>query len=92
MNPIRTTTGALPASDTELLAAASALTATLMNSDMPRHNGVTRMHLIQEALSRARMRWPQADESATRTEATRSARVIAMQARNRAARELGLHR
>lgn len=90
MNPTRMTIGALPASDTKLLAATSSLTATLMNSDMPRHNGVTRMHLIHEALSRARMRWPQADDLARRAEVSRSARITAMRARNRAAREAGL--
>lgn len=88
MNPIRMTTGALPASDAELRAAS--LTAALMNSDMPRHNGVTRMHLIHEALSRARMRWPQADDLATRAAASRPARITAMRARSRAAREAGL--
>lgn len=90
MNPIRTSTGASPVPNAELPAAASSLTAMSMNSDMPRPNGVTKMHLIHEALSRARMRLPQADRSTARTEATRSARVIAMQARNRAAREAGL--
>lgn len=90
MNPIRTTTRVLGAPGGELPAAASALTAMSKNSDFPHFNGVTKMHLIQEALSRARMRWPQADQSTPRTEATRSARVIAMQARQRAAREAGI--
>jgi hypothetical protein len=40
------------------------------------------MNLLQEALSRARMRSP-------RNEAVRSARRVAMQARRQAARELG---
>jgi uncharacterized protein YbjQ (UPF0145 family) len=53
-------------------------------------NGVIKMHLIHEVLSRARMRLPQAGRSTTRTEATRSARVIALEAHRRAARELGL--
>jgi hypothetical protein len=42
----------------------------------------TSMNLMQEALSRARMRKPQ-------DEAYRSARQVAMQARRRAAHELG---
>jgi hypothetical protein len=45
----------------------------------------TAMNLIYEALSRARMRMPQNVSS----EARRSARRIAMQARNRQDRELG---
>ena len=49
-------------------------------------NGATKVKLIQEALSRARMRRPQADHT---PEAHRSARRIAMEAHNRAARELG---
>ncbi len=51
-------------------------------------NGATKMRLIHEALSRARMRRPQADVI-TSSEAYRPARQIAMQARNRAAREQG---
>ncbi|RKR88446.1 hypothetical protein BDK92_2774 [Micromonospora pisi] len=51
--------------------------------------GVEEMYLIHEALSRARMRLPQAGRNTTRTEATRSARVIALEARRRAARDLG---
>ena len=47
------------------------------------------MQLIHEALCRARMRRPQAD-IVTSSEAHRSARQIAMQARNRAAREQGM--
>jgi hypothetical protein len=53
-------------------------------------NGATEMHLIHEALSRARMRRPQAGRSTTSTEATRSARSIALTARRTAARESGL--
>jgi len=53
-------------------------------------DGATVMHqLIHEALSRARMRRPQAGNT-TSSEATRSARHIAMQARRQAAREMGL--
>lgn len=48
-----------------------------------------RSRLIYEALSRARMRRPQAD-IVTSSEAYRPARQIAMQARNRAAREQGI--
>jgi hypothetical protein len=46
-------------------------------------NGMTDMYTIQEALSRARMREPQNIPS----EASRSAREVAMKARTRAARE-----
>jgi hypothetical protein len=49
-------------------------------------NGAAKMHLIQEALSRARMPRPQADRI---PEAHRSARRIAMEERHRAAREIG---
>lgn len=48
-----------------------------------------RSRLIYEALSRARMRRPQAD-IVTSSEAYRPARQIAMQARHRAAREQGI--
>jgi len=51
-------------------------------------NGATDMNLIQEALSRARMRLPQTGRK-TRSEATRSARTIAMQARRESARQMG---
>jgi hypothetical protein len=51
-----------------------------------KNNGATKMHLIHEALSRARMRRPQVDRI---PEAHRSARRIAMEARHRAAREIG---
>jgi hypothetical protein len=49
-------------------------------------NGVPKVKLLQEALSRARMRRPQAGHG---PEAYRPARQIAMQARHRAAGELG---
>jgi hypothetical protein len=49
-------------------------------------NGATKMQLLHEALSRARMRRPQVDRI---PEAHRSARRIAMEAHQRAARELG---
>jgi hypothetical protein len=52
-------------------------------------HGATKMRLIHETLSRARMRWPQADVT-TSAEASRPARQIAMQAHNRAAREQGI--
>ena len=51
-------------------------------------NGATEMNLIQEALSRARMRLPQTGRK-TRSEATRSARNIAMSARRESARQMG---
>ena len=43
-------------------------------------NGATEMQLLHEALSRARMRRPQAGRTTTSTEATRSARTVAMPA------------
>ena len=50
---------------------------------MYQSNGATEMHyLMNEALSRARMREPQ-------SEARRSARYVAMRARRRQAREQG---
>jgi hypothetical protein len=49
-------------------------------------NGAPKVKLLQEALSRARMRRPQVDHT---PEAYRPARQIAMQARHRGARELG---
>ncbi|RIV29851.1 hypothetical protein D2L64_26500 [Micromonospora radicis] len=52
-------------------------------------NGITEMHLLHEALSRARMLRPQAGRTTTSTEATRSARTVAMAGRSRSARELG---
>ncbi|GIJ34242.1 hypothetical protein Vse01_33900 [Micromonospora sediminimaris] len=48
------------------------------------------MYLLHEALSRARMLRPQAGRTTTSTEATRSARTIAMTGRARSARELGV--
>jgi hypothetical protein len=50
-------------------------------------NGAVKVRLIQEALSRARMRRPQSDHA---PEAYRSARRIAMEGRKQAARELGV--
>ncbi|MER7890519.1 hypothetical protein AB0C04_10525 [Micromonospora sp. NPDC048909] len=53
-------------------------------------NGAIEMQLLHEALSRARMRRPQAGRITTSTEATRSARTIALNSRKQAARDLGL--
>ena len=52
-------------------------------------NATSKVKLIHEALSRARMLRPQAVTSSS--EAHRPARQIAMQARSRAAREQGLY-
>ncbi|GIJ26041.1 hypothetical protein Vqi01_12030 [Micromonospora qiuiae] len=52
-------------------------------------NVVAEMYLLNEALSRARMLRPQAGRT-TSTEATRSARTVAMAGRARSARELGV--
>lgn len=52
-------------------------------------NGAPKVKLIQEALSRARMRRPQAVLPSS--EAYRPARDIAMKARQRAAREQGIY-
>ena len=52
-------------------------------------NGVTEMYLLTEALSKVRMRRPQAGGN-TRTEAPRSARSVTIEARRRAERDLGL--
>jgi len=60
----------------------------LRTNAMTSVNGATEMNLIQEALSRARMRLPQTGRK-TRSEATRSARNIAMQARRESARQMG---
>ena len=49
-------------------------------------NGATKMRLLQEALSRARMPRPQRDYT---PEAYRPARQVAMRALHRASRELG---
>jgi DTW domain-containing protein YfiP len=84
MNPIRTSAGLVPAPDTAIAAVSRLTTA------MPTLNGVPRMYLIHEALSRARMRLPQAGRTTASTEATRSARTVALEARRRAARELGI--
>jgi len=55
---------------------------------MTSENGAIKMNLIQEALSRARMRLPQTGRK-TRSEASRSARNIAMSARRESARQMG---
>ncbi|RLP94163.1 hypothetical protein EAD89_04760 [Micromonospora sp. BL4] len=52
--------------------------------------GAFEMQLLHEALSRARMRRPQAGRTTTSTEATRSARTVAMTSRNQSARDLGV--
>ena len=52
-------------------------------------DGARKMKLIQEALSRARMRRPQAVHIPS-SEAPRPARQIAREARRRAAREQGI--
>ena len=52
-------------------------------------NGAPKVKLIQQALSRARMRRPQAVLPSS--EAYRPARQIAMQARRQAAREQGIY-
>jgi len=61
-----------------------------LNTMMNVFNGVAEMQLLHEALSRARMRRPQAGRTTTRTEATLSARTVAMNSRNQAARDLGV--
>jgi hypothetical protein len=76
MTPIRPSAGVVPARPAE------------KNTAMTTLNGASKMHLLNEALSRARMRWPQADRT-TSSEAYRSARTVAMEARRRVARELG---
>ncbi|WP_223884159.1 hypothetical protein [Micromonospora craniellae] len=53
-------------------------------------NGTSDMYLIHEALSKVRMLLPQAGRTTTSTEATRSARTVAMTGRSRSARELGV--
>jgi hypothetical protein len=61
---------------------------TLSTHTRPR--STTAMHLINEALSRVRMRSPQNRSEALRTSAgTRGARRIAMQARREQARTMG---
>jgi hypothetical protein len=52
-------------------------------------NRTVELQLLNEALSRARMPWPQAGRTTTSTEATRSARTVAAHGRMRAARDLG---
>ncbi|GLZ59210.1 hypothetical protein Misp05_27860 [Micromonospora sp. NBRC 107095] len=53
-------------------------------------SGAFEMQLLNEALTRARMRRPQAGRTTTSTEANRSARTVAMTGRNQAARDLGV--
>jgi hypothetical protein len=78
MTPIRTSTGVTPERTTE------------WNTVLPSPNGVAKMNLLYEVLSRARMRQPQAGRFTTRTEAPRSARTVAMECRRQASRELGV--
>jgi hypothetical protein len=57
-------------------------------------NGATGMNILQEALSRARMRLPQAgtstrSETALTVRTDRSARSVAIRARRETARQLG---
>jgi hypothetical protein len=60
---------------------------TEMNTEMSNLNGVSKMNLMNEALSRARMRQPQT----TSSEAPRPARRVAMEAaRREQARQMGL--
>jgi len=65
---------------------------TLINPDVRKlsiemnPNGATKVKLLHEALSRARMRRPQSDRT---SEAYRPARRVALEARARASRELG---
>ncbi|TDC02363.1 hypothetical protein E1091_00950 [Micromonospora fluostatini] len=79
MFPTRIRTGAVAAPTTRKL------TPMLLHHQ----NGAVEMHLLHEALSRARMRRPQAGRTTTSTEATRSARTVAMNGRSQSARELG---
>jgi hypothetical protein len=67
---------------TPMNATLTPMSATDIATTQPRS---TAMSLINEALSRARMRSPQNDHS----EARRSARRIAMEARKQQAREMG---
>ena len=62
---------------------------TRQNTETMNPNGARKMYLLNEALSKVRMRWPQSAGYATSTEAPRSARQVAMQALRRAAREQG---
>jgi hypothetical protein len=75
MNAIKTTAGVLPAHHFE--------------QDHYHVNGATKMKLIQEVLSRARLRRPQAVHISS-SEAPRPALRIAIEARREAAREQGL--
>jgi hypothetical protein len=59
---------------------------TITETSTEMTNATAKVRLIQEALSRARMRRPQVNHT---PEAHRSARQIAMRAHQRAARELG---
>ncbi|MFC3501184.1 hypothetical protein ACFOOK_09460 [Micromonospora krabiensis] len=77
MNPIRTTYAGVKPAASE-------------NTMLHVPNGAIEMQLLHEALSRARMPRPQAGRSTTSTEATRSARTVAMNSRNQAARDLGV--
>ncbi|ASW57970.1 hypothetical protein CIK06_24380 [Plantactinospora sp. KBS50] len=61
-----------------------------MKTVSPQRTGVSEMYLIHEALSKVRMRRPQAGRRNTSTEAIRSARTIALKAHQTSARELGL--
>ncbi|MFV2020350.1 hypothetical protein [Micromonospora sp. LOL_023] len=65
----------------------AAPTSTVNSNSVPTVPGVSVMHLLYEALSRTRMQPPQAGTA--RTEATRPARIVAMQARHRWAGILG---
>ncbi|SCL39737.1 hypothetical protein GA0070624_6672 [Micromonospora rhizosphaerae] len=76
MHPIRTQAGREPV-------------VREMNEMLYVPNGAAEMQLLHEALSRARMRRPQAGRTTTSTEATRSARTVAMLSRSRSARDLG---
>jgi len=60
------------------------------NTENSTLSGAAKMYLLHEALSKTRMRRPQAGRITTSTEATRSARTIALEGRRRAARELGV--
>ncbi|RZU78005.1 hypothetical protein EV384_6751 [Micromonospora kangleipakensis] len=77
MHPIRTQAGRKPV-------------VREMNQMLYVPNGAVEMQLLHEALSRARMPRPQAGRTTTSTEATRSARTVAMSSRNQAARDLGV--
>ncbi|GGM28281.1 hypothetical protein GCM10012279_53600 [Micromonospora yangpuensis] len=61
----------------------------LMSVLLHHPNGAVEMQLLHEALSRARMPRPQAGRTTTSTEATRSARTVAMNGRRQSALDLG---